>query len=87
MLYFVLIGLCLVLVGVAALQFMYMFYLDRLDNERKKRIVELEHRCKDLTQKLAEAEFRISEQRHVIEAFDIFENMDEEAWADVIEES
>ncbi len=87
MLYFVLIGLCLVLVGVAALQFMYMFYLDRLDNERKKRVVELEHLCKELRQKLDEAEFRVSEQRRVINAFDIFENMGEEAWADVIEES
>ena len=38
MLYYVLIGLCFSLIGVAALQFMYMFYID-LDRERKKRIV------------------------------------------------
>ena len=86
MLYYVLIGLCFALVGVAGLQFMYLFYLDRLDNERKKRIVELEHRCKKLTQRLAEAEFRIAEQSEVIEAFDVFENPSEESWADVLEE-
>lgn len=87
MLYYVLIGLCLALVGVAGLQFMYMFYIDRLDRERKKRLVELEHRCKDLSLRLAEAEFRIAEQNEIIAAPNVYESQGEEAWADVIEES
>ncbi len=86
MLYYVLIGLCLALVGVAGLQFMYMFYIDRLDRERKKRLVELEQRCKQLSSRLAAAEFRIAEQDEVIEDLDVNTDQDEEAWADVIEE-
>lgn len=84
MLYYVLIGLCLALVGVAGLQFMYMFYLDRLDRERKKRIIELEYRCKHLSARLAEAKNRIAEQDEIIEGLEV--GTDEEAWADVLEE-
>ena len=87
MLSYVLIGLCFALVGVAGLQFMYMFYLDRLDNERKKRIVELERRCKELLARLAKAENRLSKQDEMIERHDIDYDQSEEAWADVLEES
>jgi hypothetical protein len=87
MLYYVLIGLCLSLVGVAGLQLTYMFYLDRIDRERKKRISELEHRCRDLTQKLALAHEKIDEQEEALDRFDIFRERNEEAWADVIEEN
>ena len=86
MLYYALIGLCLALVGVAGLQFMYMFYIDRLDRERKKRLVELEHRCKHLSMSLAEAEFTIAQQKEVIESLHVYDDEGEEAWADVIEE-
>ena len=82
MLYYVLIGLSLVLVGVSGLQFSYMFYLDRLHLERKKYIHELEHKCRDLTRKLSETEDRIAE----IEA-QYPEIVKENEWAEVIEES
>jgi hypothetical protein len=62
MLYYVLIGLCLALTGVAGLQMTYLFYLDRVDRERKKRLVELEHRCRDMSAKLEAARNRIEEQ-------------------------
>lgn len=87
MLTYVLIGLCFALVGVAGLQFMYMIYLDRLDNERKKRLVELERRCKELSARLAEAEDRIGRQNAIIEDFEIDTAQSEDAWADVLEES
>ena len=87
MLYYVLIGLCFALVGIAGLQFIYMFYIDRLDHERKKRIVELERRCKELSLKLSQAEFRIAEQKEVIESLEVYDGRGEETWADVIEES
>lgn len=87
MLYYVLIGLCFSLVGVAGLQMMYLFYLDRIDRERKKRIVELEHRCTDLTSKLAAARSTIEEQESVIENLEVLHHRHEEVWADVIEES
>ncbi len=86
MLYYVLIGLCFVLVGVAGLQFMYMFYIDRLDGERKKRIVELERRCKKLSLQLSQAESKIAEQKEAIENLDLYDSKGEETWADVIEE-
>ena len=71
--------------GVAGLQMMYMFYLDRLDRERKKRVHHLEIRCKELGIRLAEAETRIAQQEQLIEAL-YTESDDGEVWADVIDD-
>ena len=83
MLSFVLIGLSLALTGVAGMQLMYMFYLDRVDKERKKRIVELERRCRTLTRRLEDAERRIEEQDEVIAT--LYEE-DDDRWADVLDD-
>lgn len=85
---YVLICLCLSLAGVAGLQFFYMAYLERLDREHKKRIAELERRCKYLTKRLKETEQQVSEQNDFIESiYNEFEiEDDEEVWADVIDE-
>src|SRR5687768_4199870 len=83
MLYYVLIGLCFSLVGVAGLQLMYLFYLDRIDRERKKRLSELEHRCSDLRSKLSAAHLLIEEQKERIENLEVPNNRSEEVWADV----
>ena len=83
MLSFVLIGLSLALTGVAGMQLMYMFYLDRVDRERKKRIVELERRCRTLTRRLEDAERRIEEQDEVIAT--LYEE-DDDRWADVLDD-
>ena len=85
MLTYILIVLCLSLAGVAGLQMMYMFYLDRLDRERKKRLHELEIRCRELGSRLADAEVRIMEQEQLIEAL-YSESDDGEIWADVIDD-
>lgn len=84
MLMYFLIGLCLVLVGVAGLQFAYLFYVDQLNRERRKYIKVLEHRCSDLTARLEEAEDRIAERDELLEA--VCDKIEDEAWADVIEE-
>jgi hypothetical protein len=84
MLYYVLIGLSLALTGVAGLQFMYMFYLDRIDKERKKRVAELERRCKGLTRRLEDAERRIAEQDDLISA--LYDEEDDR-WADVLDDA
>ena len=82
---YILIVLCLSLSGVAGLRMMYMFYLDRLDRERKKRLHELEVRCRDLSQRLADAELKIEEQNRMIDA--LYSEMgDEEAWADILDD-
>ncbi len=83
MLLYALICLSLALVGVAGLQFTYLFYLDRLDRERKKCIREVEHKCRQLTVRLEEAETRIAEQDALIETLS---PESEEAWADVIDD-
>lgn len=87
MLFYVLIGLCFSLVGVAGLQMTYLFYLDRLDRERKKKVVELEHRCRDLFAQLSAARRKIDEQDELIENLEVLSHRNEEAWADVLEES
>lgn len=86
MLIYALIGLCLALAGVAGLQMTYMLYLDRLDRERKRRLAELERRCRTLASRLEDAEQRIREQESVIDTL-FTENAGDEAWAEVIDES
>lgn len=85
MLLYILICLCLSLTGVAGLQLTYMFYLDRIDRERKKRLYELEHQCKVLSARLKEAQMQLDEQAELLKGF-CEEYEDEEAWADVIDE-
>ena len=83
--FYVLIGLCLSLSGVAALQLMYMFYLDRIDKERKKRLHQLEVECRRLSAQLEEARSEITIKDEMLAA--VFpEPEDEELWADVIDE-
>ncbi|MEJ7846867.1 MAG: hypothetical protein WKF92_02135 [Pyrinomonadaceae bacterium] len=85
MLLYALICLCLSLAGVAGLQMMYMFYIDRLDKERKKRVHDLELQCKSLTRRLQEAEDRIDIQNGMLAGFGL-ESGEEENWADVLDE-
>lgn len=86
MLVYALILLCLSLSGVAGLQFMYLFYVDRIDRERKKRLAELERRCTVLTSRLVDAEEKIRLQADMIHAFEPIAGRDEEAWADIIDD-
>ena len=87
MLQYVLICLCLALAGVAGLQFMYMFYLERMDRERKRRIQQLERECRYLRGDLLDAESRIARQENLIaELTETIDDPEEEIWADVIED-
>jgi hypothetical protein len=85
MLVYVLIGLCLSLAGVAGLQLMYMFYVDRIDRERKKRVHELEGEYKRLSARLAEAESELEIKNEML-ATAFPECEDEEVWADLIDD-
>jgi hypothetical protein len=86
MLMYVLIGLSLVLVGIAGLQFTYLYWADRLDAERKKYLHDLEEKYKRTLSQLEFAERRIAEQDALLDAvYSDLENEDE-AWADLIEE-
>jgi len=85
MLLYVLIGLCLSLAGVAGLQLMYMFYLDRIDRERKRHVHDLEVECRRLSKRLGDVETELKMKNEMLSvAYPEFD--DEEAWADVIEE-
>lgn len=85
MLVYVLMCLCLALAGVAGLQLTYMFYLDRLDRDRKKRLHDVELRCRKLTERLSSAEERIAEQELLIAAVHLVDEPDE-PWADVLDD-
>ena len=86
MLMYVLIGLCLSLAGVAGLQLMYMFYLDRLDRQRKRHVHKLETECRRLANLLAETERELKIKSELVSvAYPEFED-EEEAWADLIED-
>ena len=81
MLMYALIGLSLVLVGVAGLQFAYLVYIERVFRERQRHLHDLELRHRDLKAQLAEARERIAEQDERIGTADLSEE-----WAEVIEE-
>lgn len=83
MIYF-LIFISLTLASIAGFQFLYLFFLERVELEHKKRIKELERHCKKLTAKINEAELKINQQSEKINSFP--ENNDGEIWADVIGE-
>ena len=86
MLMLVLIGLSLVLAGVAGLQFTYLFYVDRMMRERRKHLRSLEQRCLRLNERLEAAEVRIKEQDDLLEAAYPGMRKGDEVWTDVIEE-
>lgn len=83
---YVLIVLMLVLVGVAGLQFTYLFYADRLDRERRNYLRALERTAKELRSRLEAAEEKIAEQEALLEKFVPEYIGDEDTWSEVIEE-
>ena len=83
---FILIGLSLVLAGLAGLQFTYLFYADRMMSERRKHVKQVEERCARLISHLEAAEARIRQQDELLEAAYPGIRKDGELWADVIEE-
>ncbi len=86
MLMYALIGLCLVLVGVAGLQFSYLFYVDRIYRERKKYLQSLERKYARLTERLDAAEKHVAEQNDLLRVLIPAPGIEDEAWADVIED-
>ena len=87
MLTYFLIGLVLVLTGVAGLQFTFMFYIERMDLERKKYLRELERRSENLATRLRAAEECIAEQDAFIDKVSPISSIESEAWADVIDDA
>ena len=81
---YVLIGLSLALLGIAGLQFTYLFYLDKVDKERRKLIHKLESDCRRLSGRLSDAEAKIAEQEELLCRFR--SESGEEVWADIIDE-
>jgi hypothetical protein len=81
---YVLIFISLTLASIAGFQFLYLFFLERVEIEHKKRIRELERHCKKLAAKLHTAERQIAEQNEMIHSFS--EHNEDEAWADLISE-
>jgi uncharacterized C2H2 Zn-finger protein len=86
MLMYALIGLSLVLTGIVGLQFTYLFYVDRIYRERKKYLRSLEQKHLQLTDRLEAAERRVAEQNDMLAKIYPETGMEDEAWADVIEE-
>ena len=84
--FYALIGLSLSLAGLAALQFLYLIYLERIGKEYKKRIAELENHNKYLSYRLHDAEQEIAEQNELLETLYEDVEAEEDAWADVIDE-
>lgn len=79
MLMYALIGLCLVLLGIAGLQFTYLFYIERIYKQRRAYLQQLEHNYAELSRRLDLAERRLAEQ-------DDLPGTTHESWADIIEE-
>ncbi len=86
MLMYFLIGLSFVLIGIAGLQFTYLFFVDRMFKERKRYLAVLEHQNARLTNKLAAAERRIDEQKQLLVTIAPDLGEEDTSWADVIED-
>lgn len=86
MLVYALIGLCLVLVGIAGLQFSYLFYIDRIYRERRKYLQSLEQKCASLAVRLDKAEKKATDLAVRLAASGAGSSFEDDAWADVIEE-
>mgnify|MGYP001085793661 CR=1 FL=1 len=100
MLIYVLICISLALVGLSIIELLYLFYLERLERERRMKIIELEQKCKLLTERLKQAEARLQEQILFIETLnrkqseqedkelciEILDDSADEEWAEFIED-
>jgi hypothetical protein len=86
MLLYVLIGLSLVLLGVAGLQFTYLFYVDRVLAERKHYLRSVEQKCLRLTNKLEAAERQIAHQNELLASLSPDLRVEDEVWADLIDD-
>lgn len=86
MLIYLLIVLLLTLVGVAGLQFSYMFYVERLDRERKKHVRDLEKKARRLEHQLETANDKIAEQAVLIEKFVPEYIAEDDSWSEIIDE-
>ena len=86
MLLYVLIGLSLVLLGIAGLQFTYLFYVDRILRERKHYLQAVEQKCLRLTDKLEAAEREIARQNDLLATVSPELRSEDEMWADVIDD-
>jgi len=84
MLMYVLIGLCLVLLGITGLQFTYLAYVDRINAERRKYLRALELKYSAMAARLTEAELRLAEQDEILEG--IYPGSSQESWAEIIED-
>lgn len=83
---YALICVSLVLLGVAGLQFMYLFYVDRLYRERKKYLQDLEYRYARLTARLEYAEKKLAEQAETIATLTGDEVYEDDTWEEIIED-
>lgn len=82
-----LIGALFVLLGITGLMFTYMFYVERLYRERARHNKMLERRNARLRRQLDEADDIITELRAVMADHGIGAEIENEVWADIIEES
>jgi hypothetical protein len=85
MLMYFLIALSLVLVGVVGLQFFYMFYIERMYQQRRIYLKELEKKHAVVCERLAAAERRVAEQDDLLATVYPEYVADDEVWADVID--
>ena len=79
-----LIFLSLTLTCIVGFQIVYFFYLERVSLQRKNHIRDLEKRNKILSQKLADAEYKLTHQA-VFTQNRKSTNTEDEIWADVID--
>lgn len=86
MLVYFLIGLSLALAGVVGMQLAFGIYRDRLNNERKNRLSQVEKKCRILVRRLNQADRRIAElELHLSDRMESIES--EDNWADVIDDN
>ena len=86
-----LVGITVVLSGVAALQLFYTGYLERISKRQASRINELEKYCIRLSKRVNATEDTLLHQADLINSIEYMDDEmivgEEDIWADVIEDA
>jgi 16S rRNA C1402 (ribose-2'-O) methylase RsmI len=85
MLIYVVICVALALAGAAGMQFFYLAYLEKINKQQKRRLLELERHNTALYRRWQEAEHQLAAY-NALAAEEIIHEDEEEIWSEIIED-
>lgn len=84
MLLYVVISIALILASITGLQFFYLAYLERVKQQQRRHLADLERRCEALARRVHTAEVKLAQYLEM-DAGELLEE-EEEVWSEIIED-